>query len=106
MNFFIPHAQDQAEQESVYHSIREHVSVGNAELFSDRRVFELKYVHDGNSHQAKVGEDATLNGEVVIAILYDETRRLYHVCTPNRGVVRGNSIMVGANSVRYVEDFD
>ncbi len=75
-------------------------------MFSDRRVFSLEYRHDGEDHYAEVGKPNRVNGEHVIAILYEDLRQLYHVCTPNRGVVRGMSIPVGRHEVRAATDFD
>jgi hypothetical protein len=74
--------------------------------FTGRKIFSLRYHHDGKSYYAEVGKEHALNGETVIAILYEEMRKLYHVCTPNRGVARGMSILVGSHEVEQVVDFD
>lgn len=61
---------------------------------------------DGKAYNAEVGSPHGLKGEPVVAVLHEPQRSLYHVCTTNRGVVRGGSILVGEGSVKSVEDFD
>ncbi len=106
MKFFIPAAENEEQEQKVYQSIKEHITSGAPGTISERKIFSLSYKHDGTNYQAEVGIAEKPNGELVIAILYDETRDLYHVCTPNRGVVKGGSIMVGAHDVSSVSDFD
>jgi len=106
MRFFIPAAEDEAQAESVYGSIREFLGTELGAAFDERRVFSLRYVHDGKEYSAEVGKTHALNGEPVVAILHEPERRLYHVCTTNRGVARGGSILVGEHSVKACEDFD
>jgi hypothetical protein len=79
--------------------------MGLGATFSERRIYSLSYHHEGNFYHAVVGEPHSLNGEPVIAILYEPVRTLYQVCTPNRGVARGISILVGADSVESCVDF-
>jgi len=106
MKFFIPAADNEEQEKKVYQSIKGHITSGAPGTISERMIFSLNYMHDGTNYQAEVGKAEKPNGELVIAILYDETRDLYHVCTPNRGVVRGGPIMVGAHDVLSVTDFD
>ena len=106
MRFFIPFAKDEDQERSVYDGIRKFLSQELGAVFTDRRVFSLRYHHDGKHYYAEVGKEHALNKEPVIAILYEDLRKLYHVCTPNRGVVRDMSILVGAGNVEEVVDFD
>src|SRR5437870_10009344 len=106
MKFFIPFAKDQDQERNVYDGIRKFLSQELGAAFTDRKVFSLRYHHEGKSYYAEVGKEHSLNKEPVIAILYEDLRKLYHVCTPNRGVVRGMSILVGWNEVDEVYDFD
>jgi hypothetical protein len=106
MKFFIPFAKDQTQQQSVYAAIREFLSKELGAIFSDSQIRVLDYTHEGTDYHAEVGKPHALNREPVIAILYEEQRNLYHVCTPNRGVVRGMSILVGAHSVSKVDWFE
>ena len=106
MKFFIPYAKDKEQEQNVYEGTRKFLSEELGAEFTDRKIFSLRYHHDGKSYYAAVGKEHALNGEPVIAILYEDMRKLYHVCTPNRGVLRGMSILVGSNEVEEVVDFD
>jgi hypothetical protein len=104
MEFFIPAATSDQQRDEVYDAIRKHV--GDFAGLSQRRIRLLEWRHEGKQYRAEVGKKTNFNGEPVIAILYDEVRDLYHVCTPNRGVVRGGSIFAGGGHlISEVEDF-
>ena len=106
MKFFIPAAEDKAQEQRVYSSIKEFLGKELGAVFDQRRVFNLHYVHNGKKYYAEVGRQDSGNGEPIIAILHEPARNLYHVCSTNRGVVRGMSILVGEGSVRSHEDFE
>jgi hypothetical protein len=106
MKFFIPAAKDEAQEQNVYEGIRKFLTQELGAAFTDRKVFSLRYRHDGKDYYAEVGKPHSLNGEPVIAILYEDLRKLYHVCTPNRGVLRDISILVGQHEVETATDFD
>jgi len=106
MKFFIPLAEDKDQEARVYESIKKFLKDELGTVASGRKVFSLHYKHNGKNYMAEVGKDEEPDGELVIAILYEEQRNLYHVCTPNRGVARGMSILVGAHDVLSVTDFD
>ena len=55
---------------------------------------EIRYNRGEKQHHAKVGQLAPGVGEEIICILRDDTRKLYNICTQNRGVKRGNPIQV------------
>lgn len=103
--FFIPAAEDKQQEDRVYDAIKEFLSSNLGADFDKRQVFCLNYVHEGKTYEAEVGKPHSLNGEVVIAILHEPVRRLFHVCTANRGVFRGMSILVGKHSVRSCQNF-
>jgi len=106
MKFFIPYASDEAEGEGVYDAIRKFITEEMIADLSPRRIFSLKYRHDGKDYYAEVGGHDSRVHEPIIAILYDALRDLYYVCTPNRGVARGIPVLVGGNEVRHIVDFD
>lgn len=106
MKFFIPHAEDTNQGSRVYSGIKDFLGNGLNATFSDRKIFSLSYTHNGQKLYAEVGKIDPLEGEEVIAILYEPGRRLYHICTPNRGVIRGMSILAGESDVRSVVDFE
>jgi hypothetical protein len=69
----------------------------------DRRIYRLRYVHNGQELTAEVGKPEPLTGEPIIVILDSDP---YLICTPNRGVARGTPILAGRGAVREVVDFD
>jgi hypothetical protein len=106
MKFHIPAADSPEQEARVYDSIKKHLGQELGAQFSDRRIRTLWWHHDGKEYTAEVGKTTSFNGEMVIAILYEQLRDLYHVCTPNRGVIRGGSILAGGHTVSVHEDFD
>jgi hypothetical protein len=105
MEFFIPYAKDAEQQTEVYEGIRKFVSESMGADLSPRRIFSLTYRHEGKNYHAEVGQTHSLNGEPVIAILYEQMRDLYYVCTPNRGVLGDIPILAGAWCVERSVDF-
>jgi len=105
MKFFIPEAQSAEEAAKVYSAIKAHLRQGLGARFAGRMIRSLHWQHDGKKYEAEVGKCTSFNDEIVIAILYEPKRNLYHVCTPTRGVLRGMSILAGGHSVFTVADF-
>ena len=73
----------------------------------------MLYRHEGKSYDVEVGKPDPRIGEVVIAILetvktQEDTLppRPYLICTPNRGVMRGEPILIGRDEVLYATDFE
>jgi hypothetical protein len=106
MKFFIPAADNPEMEASVYSSIRQHLTTELGADFNDRKIHSLDWHHNGEPQYAEVGKPTRINGELVVAILYEPGRRLYHVCTPNRGVVRGGSILAGETWQTSARDFE
>lgn len=106
MKFFIPSAATELEAERVYGAIKTHLAQELGADLSPRRVCSLKYVHNGKNYSSVVGEEESDGLGVVIAILFDVTRSLYLVCTPNRGVISGSPVLVGEHDVLAVSDFE
>lgn len=106
MQFFIPGADSPELAESVYACTKEFLKKELGAELSHIRICSLSWGQDGKNYTAEVGKPTTFNGELVIAILYDDGRKLYHVCTPNRGVGRGGSILAGSSSVTDLQEFE
>ncbi len=106
MKFFIPAAKDKDQEGHVYDSIKQFLKDELGANMSERKIFSLSYTRNGNNYHAEVGKNGEIEKDVVIVILYETARDLYHVCTRNRGVVRGMSILVGAHDIISVTDFD
>ena len=105
MKFFIPAAHSVEQEQWVYASIKAFLGKGFSARFSDRRICFLCWWQDGREHVAEVGKPTTFNGETVVAILHEPERNLYHICTPNRGVIRDLSILASGQHVTEIRDF-
>ena len=103
MKFFIPDAKTPDMAEQIYNAIKSFAKDTLGWNVSDRRIYRIEYYHDGKYRKAEVGKVTDSNNETVIAILESNA---YLVCTPNRGVLRGMPLLVGANEARWVEDFE
>jgi hypothetical protein len=105
MQFFIPHASDNAEAESVLKSVAQFV--GAAVPTPEARIYRLSFSHNGRDFVAEVGKPIPAyyqeGNQLVVAIFSGEP---FKICLPSRGVLRGDPILVGAKSVHSVEYFD
>jgi hypothetical protein len=106
MKFFIPDAKDAAEAESVYEGIRKFNSEQIGASLSARRIYSVHGTHNSKRFTATVGQSFERLGEVVIAILLDEARKCYLICTPNRGVLRDMPYLSGSSEIDFAEDFE
>ncbi|MFC1954028.1 hypothetical protein ACFLU7_00520 [Chloroflexota bacterium] len=103
MKFFIPKVNDQELAEKTYQSI---VQFAKGKLLWDiaeRRIFHISYNYKGKRHETQIGQINDTNREEVIAILESNA---YLICTPTRGVLQGMPILVGAEEVICVNDFE
>jgi len=105
MRFFLPPSNDPEQAERAYDGIRRFAQENMGWEVLDRRIYELTFRDRSGVLTARVGEVFDLRGErgLVVAILESNT---YLICTPERGVIRGIPIMVGANEVESVTDFE
>lgn len=106
MKFFVQGAEDTASAERVYEATRAYVSRDLDVTLSDKRVYRIHGLHDSKEFDARVGEQFGGQPEPVVAILFDEDRDLYFVCTRNRGVMGGVPYLFEGNEVRSVEEFE
>jgi hypothetical protein len=99
MNFFIPHAENNEQENKVLNALIENIEQKkNADIDSER-IYKLKFKHDGEKFEATVGENGPYEDEIVTAILYDKNYEVYFIFTYNRGTIRGEPILVGKNDV-------
>jgi hypothetical protein len=101
--FFLPFGEQLGthDVERTYTAIRDFARSGWE--VTPERIFLIAYTHDGRDYISQVGKPEPYTGEECIAIFRSNA---YLVCTPNRGVLRGDPILVGLNEVRHVELFD
>ena len=103
MNFFIPKTSDSAEATKIYEASRTFCEQQTGWPTTKRLIYSVRYRHNGHQHLAQVGDLDNTDG-LVICIF--ETLQAFLVCTPNRGVLRGEPILVGRSAVSYIEDFE
>ena len=103
MEFFVPEASTPQQAEEVWNATRKFARETMDREIGERRIFRLRYRHDGNELVVEVGRPEPLTKEPVMVILESNP---YLICTPNRGVLRGMPILAGAHAVREVVDFD
>lgn len=101
MKLFIPKADTDDQALRVLELIKQHLSLPSI----DHLFYQLAWTHNGNKYDAVVDNITNFNGELVIAIVYDQSRDLYHVCTPTRGVIGGDSIQVGGFNITASSKF-
>ena len=104
MKFFIPHAEDKVQEDSVYEATKKFAKETTGWDIKDRKIYYIKWRHGREDCEARVGETQMRTGETVMAIL--ESNVTFLVCTPNRGVIRGMPILVGRKEVKLIEDFE
>lgn len=103
MEFFLPHASEEVDEEENYQAIRKFLSENAPGQPKDRRIYELTYTHDGEEHTATVGEPHPVTGEDVIAIFESSC---WLICTPSRGVLGGVPIMASKGHSDRVVEFE
>jgi hypothetical protein len=116
--FFVPAAHDSDEAERVWQATKTFMEEQHGwNRVTDRRIFRLGYLHDGKHMEAEVGvvhpygglvtwdEPTGPTGEPVLVILESDPAP-FLVCTANRGVLRGEPILVGGGEPYQVIYFD
>ncbi len=101
MKFFLPHASSPEQAEEVVRAVRIFLA---AQDLPPRPppVGKLDFRHNGGDYALEVGAKHPALGEPVLLILEASTRPCYYVCTPNRGVLRGEPYLVGLPHTRAV----
>lgn len=103
MEFFVPAANSPEQAEEVWAATRTFAMDNLGWEVTERRIFRLTGFHDGKPIDCEVGKVEPYGGEVVVAILESNA---FLVCTANRGVLRGEPILVGTQEVGSIIDFD
>ncbi len=101
MKFFVPGAKDDEHSERLYGAIIKYNS--DVTIIHPRRICAIDYMHNGVTFHNEVGKPDPIIDDIVLAIL--ETDDSFYVCTINRGVVRGEPIMVARGEALSVIDF-
>ena len=108
--FHVPGAEhSEMSDEELYDNIVEFAERSFGEIADDRiqgiRFREQNPKYEKDVFDVDVGDVFPITGELIEAILYDESRDLYLICTPTRGVAKGIPFLVGSNKVLTVRRF-
>jgi hypothetical protein len=106
VKFFLPHAHGRSQEQKIYGDIRDFLIGELGAVLTDRKIFGLAYRHDDHDYRIEVGTSHPAIGEVVDAILFDETTGTYYLCTRTHGVVRGHPLTVSIANVEREVLFD
>ena len=113
VGFFIPRADSDEQAEHIYDAIRKFAHDTLGWYAGDARIYRIRF--EDQPHKAgrrrvprrevvaEVGKDCPLTRQLVVAILDSNT---YLICTPSRGFLRGEPILVGKDTVREATLFD
>jgi hypothetical protein len=105
--FFIPNVPDPMEAEKLYSDISARVSKGQGQPIEARRIFALAFVHDSRSYHAEVGKHLDFpQAEGIVVAILEGRHGVFYVCTPDRGGLQGNPILVGEKAKRSIRYFD
>ena len=90
VEFFVPSTKSKEDTESFYQAI---VSFNKPPMeLNKNRIYKIKYRHNSQEFEETIGKVSKVNGEIVGAIF--NLGSLFVVCTDNRGVLRGEPLLV------------
>ena len=102
--FFLPVATDATNAEMLWEAARifavENTGAGWEILKSQKRIFRIDYVHNGENLVAEVGQLDQYSNEKVQAIL--EAESCFCIITPKRGLLEGMPILSGRSTTSKV----
>src|SRR5262249_35472917 len=109
VKFWIPHAADDEAAERIYASIKAFATETTGWQVTNRRIQRVQYQHPVRRQGelrtewwGEVGKTFEFTHELCVAIL--ETPSSYLVCTQNRGVAKGEPVLIGTPYA--IVDFD
>jgi hypothetical protein len=106
MKFFIPAAENEAQAEKVYQATKRFTEENSGPV-SPARYYAIYYRHNGQDLQARIGEPEPLTGEMVIAIFRSgRTNGPFLICTPGRGVIRGDPVLANGGPTTRAIHFE
>jgi hypothetical protein len=103
MNFFVPHTKNEEQASKLYEASKTFCEEQTGWKVTSKRIFTLRYRHDGTEYLAQVGSKDYSEGEVLCIF---ESEVTYFVCTSHRGVLTGPPILVGREEISDIEYFD
>lgn len=103
MEFTVPAAHSLDDALDIFNGVKKYMNMQGHYPF-DKPVQWIEYTHNGIKETAEVNQFTVVNKERVILIF--ECENLFLICTPERGVIRGEPILVGRHEIKKVVYFD
>jgi hypothetical protein len=107
MKFFVPAAQDPEQAEEVYKNFAE--EVGTLPIDLEHRIYAIRFEHDGEEFEARVGDHITgkksKDNAIVLAIFDGDPYRIVTSQLAGHASEWHNPVYVGLKSVKDVERF-
>lgn len=106
VKFYAPYTDSKEQAEKLWVSVRRYLTQQGFST-TERRIRKVYFRHKGQEYEAEVGKLFREIQEETIFIVEAAHRRLIYLCTPHRGVVRGDPYLVDArDSGTFIVDFD
>lgn len=97
--FFVPHASDIAQAESVWQGTVAFMRQNGFDVDGSQRIYCLAYTHDGRECVDVVGEMDRYGEQEVLVILRTFPPGPSLICTAHRGVIAGHPILGPADAI-------
>ena len=105
MRFFVPLANDPRHSEELYGKIRGRLPAPDPEI-SDRRIYSLKFEHNGSLHSLVVGGHCQILGDAgPVMAIFETGKGEHYICTPKRGAFEGEPYRIDRHSISGIEEF-
>jgi hypothetical protein len=104
MRFFVPSACERQHAEEAYQNIREQLATLVGPI-TDKRIYRLKYNHNGHSQSALVGSDRHSFGNEPVIAIFEGRDGIYYVCTQKNDAYETEPHPVQGSAVIEAEDF-
>ncbi len=104
MRFFVPSANDPRDAEERYRRLRDRLAASIGPV-SERRIYRLKFEHDGTKRIAMVGSDRHGFGSAPVCAIFEGSDGSKYVLTQNGDAGDGEPHPIPPNQVIETEDF-
>ena len=104
MRFFVPSANDVRHSEDLYKTLRDRVAQSSGGV-TDRRIYHLKFEHEGKRQTAVVGSDSHGLGKGPVLAIFEGLNGCFYVCTQDKSVSDAQPHPVQTSAIIGAEDF-
>lgn len=104
MRFFVPSADNSGQAEEIYHKIRDRVAASGGAVI-DKRIYQLKYQHEGRPEIVVVGSDRHSFGVGPVVAIFEASDGTHYVCTQRSVASEVQPHALPSSTVVETEDF-